>query len=378
MKIILTEKQLSLISEIIINEEGGGSYRGYNISTGKKKKSKKTPGGTIINAMKDAALKAGLKLKKAVPKNSKDIKDFQIFARSKGFKNVTGKRRGALLTADGTWGPNSQAAWEKFYSIYKKPITGSSDISKVKTGDTSWLKSASDQVRRQVSYLIDNGFNEKFTVLDDKNSKVYAVNQDFSLYGVYNVITGKDRGDEVKDVTFTDWYLENPLDNTWGFLKAWYNTGSAQQAVEKLDSDYFSTKMWVKKNTPAGIFKADKSIGNWLQSKVMTAFAEKDYGKRFIGFETLNGKPIALGFHGTKNPARINITKDDWTIAVKNKGGNFSFGCVNFKDSDIQKITSFINDGQYSFWLPDSSNDIEKFPGKVPSKSWISNLDLIR
>jgi hypothetical protein len=361
MKVILTEKQLSLIHDQIINEIGAGGEEDRNYYTGNKSN----------KAATNAVNKAVKILKASLLKSSQDIKDFQKFARSKGFKNVTGRRKGSLISADGTWGSNSQAAWNKLSSQYVKP---KKTESKSKTGDTSWLKSVSDQVRRQVLYLIDNGFNEKFTVLDDKNSKVYAVNNDFSLYSLYNVITGKDRGDEVKDVTFSNWYLENPLDNTWGFLKSWYNTGSLQKAVEKLDNDYFNTKMWVKKNTPAGIFRADKSVGNWLQSKVMTAFAEKDYGKRFIGFETLNGKPIALGFHGTKNPSRINITKDDWTIAVKNKGGNFSFGCVNFKDSDIQKISSFINDGQYSFWLPDSSNDIEKFPGEVPSKSWISNL----
>ena len=128
MKIILTEKQLSFISENIINEEGGGSYRGYNVSTGKKKK-KRIPGGSIVKAMTDAALKVKNASK---PKNSKDIKDFQIFARSKGFKNVAGKRKGALISADGTWGANSQAAWDKLFSVYKKPNTGSSDLDKPK------------------------------------------------------------------------------------------------------------------------------------------------------------------------------------------------------------------------------------------------------
>ena len=368
MKIILTEKQLSLISENIINEEGGGSYRGYNVSTGKKKK-KRIPGGSIVKAMTDAALKVKNASK---PKNSKDIKDFQIFARSKGFKNVAGKRKGALISADGTWGTNSQAAWDKLYSSYKKPVTGSS--SGIKTGDTSWVKSTSKQVKNQIWYLMNEGFDRPFTVLDDINSKVYAVNSDYSLYGVYNVITGKDRGDELKDVTFGDWYMENPLDNTWQFLKDAFTSekegigNKIKAAVSHLDSQYFGSKMWVKKNTPSGIFRADKSPGNWLESKVMTSFAEKDYGKRFIGFNTLSGKPIAVGFHGTKNPARINIGKDDWTQAVKRRGGNFSFGCVNFKDADIQKITNFITDGQYSFWLPDTSSSTVKFSsGEKPS-----------
>ena len=305
------------------------------------------------------------------PTKYQDIIKFQNFAKSKNFKNLFGPKKGQLISADGSWGPNSEAAWSKYSSEYVKSRDQKTNV---KTGDISWLKSASNQVKKQVQYLINGGFKQKFTLLDDKNSKVYAINNDYSLYGVYNVITGKDRGDQVKDVTFGDWYRENPISNTWKFLKTWYKESSMQKAVEKLDSEYFNTKMWVTKNTPSGIFTADKSPGNWLESTVMTHFAEKDYGKRFIGFENLDGQPIAVGFHGTKNPKRIDITKDDWSQAVKNRGGKFSFGCVNFKDADIQKINSFITDGQYSFWLPDASNGIAEFPDGIPQSGILSNI----
>ena len=302
------------------------------------------------------------------PTTHDEIINFQTFAKSKGFKNVFGRNKGQLITADGNWGRNSEAAWNMHSSTYNPSDVKTDNENKVKAGDTSWLKSASKQVKNQISYLMKQGFSKPFTVLDDINSKVYAVNGDYSIYGVYKVITGKDRGDQVKDVTFGDWYKENPISNTWEFLKTWYKESSVQKAVEKLDSEYFNTKMWVTKNTPSGIFKADKSPGNWLESTVMTTFAEKDYGKRFIGFNTLLGKPIAVGFHGTKNPGRINITKDDWSQSVKNKGGNYSFGCVNFKDADIQSINNFITNNQYSFWLPDASTNYVQFKqGEEPS-----------
>jgi len=316
-------------------------------------------------------------LSEGAPTTYDEIINFQTFAKSKGFKNVAGKNKGQLISVDGKWGTNSQSAWNKLYKTYVKPKnvkTKNNNKIKVKTGDTSWLKSTSKQVKNQIWYLMTQGFNQPFTVLDDINSKVYAVNGDYTIYGVYKVITGKDRGDEIKDVTFGDWFFENPLDNTWQFLKDAFTSkkegigNKIQDAVSHLDNQYFGTKMWVKKNTPSGIFKADKSVGNWLESKVMTTFAEKDYGKRFIGFNTLSGKPIAVGFHGTKNPTRINITKDDWSQAVKNKGGNYSFGCVNFKDSDIQNINNFIKSNQYSFWLPDSSTNYLQFKqGEEPS-----------
>ena len=308
------------------------------------------------------------------PTTYDEIINFQTFAKSKGFKNVFGRNKGQLIAVDGIWGDNSEGAWGKYGSTYDPSDVKTDNENKVKAGDTSWLKSASKQVKNQISYLMKQGFSKPFTVLDDINSKVYAVNGDYSIYGVYKVITGKDKGDEVKDVTFGDWYRENPFDNTWQFLKDAFTSkkegvgNKIQDAVTNLDNQYFGTKMWVKKNTPSGIFKADKSVGNWLESKVMTTFAEKDYGKRFIGFNTLLGKPIAVGFHGTKNPARINITKDDWSQAVKNKGGNYSFGCVNFKDADIQSISNFITNGQYSFWLPDTSTNYVQFKqGEEPS-----------
>ena len=235
--------------------------------------------------------------------------------------------------------------------------------SKGKTNNTvglAWMNKASQQVRNQVKYLQSKKFEKPFTIVDDINSKVYAVNSDYSLYNVYNVVTGKDRGDEIKNVTFTDWFFENPMDNLWGAIKTWWKK-DLQSAANELDKAYFNTKMWVKKNTPSGIFTADLGVGNWLKDKVMTAFAEKDYGRKFIGFRTLGGEELAVGFHGTKNPARININKDDWNQNVKSKKGNVSFGCINFRDVDIQNLSKFISSGQYSFWLPDSTTNILKF-----------------
>jgi hypothetical protein len=235
------------------------------------------------------------------------------------------------------------------------------DVSNKLIKNSQWINKASKQVQNQIKYLIGKQILEPFTILDDINSKVYAVNSDYTLYNTYNVITGRDRGDEVKSVTFTDWFLQNPADNLWKSIKTWWNQ-DLQTAVNKLDSAFFNTKLWSLKNTPSGIFKAEMGVSNWLKDKALTAFAEKDYGKKFIGFETLGGQELAIGFHGTKNLERINIDKDDWTNITTKKKGNMSFGCINFKDADIQNISQFMKSGQYSFWLPDENTNIVKFP----------------
>jgi hypothetical protein len=234
------------------------------------------------------------------------------------------------------------------------------DVSNKLVNNSQWINKTSKQVQNQIKYLIGKQFLEPFTILDDINSKVYAVNNDYTLYNTYNVITGRDRGDEVKSVTFTDWFLQNPADNLWKSIKTWWNQ-DLQIAVDKLDSAFFNTKLWSVKNTPSGIFKAEMGVSNWLKDKALTAFAEKDYGKKFIGFETLGGQELAIGFHGTKNLQRINIDKDEWTNTTTKKKGNVSFGCINFKDADIQNIGQFMKSGQYSFWLPDENTDIVKF-----------------
>ena len=46
---------------------------------------------------------------------------------------------------------------------------------------------------------------KKFTVLDDINNILYAINKDFSLNFKCGAMTGKDKGDELKTITFQDW-----------------------------------------------------------------------------------------------------------------------------------------------------------------------------
>jgi hypothetical protein len=295
------------------------------------------------------------------PKVSKptNVKDFQLWVlNTKKDKQILGK-----YGADGDWGSSSIKAWYKYGNEYLKSSNNNND-NVVDVKSTEWLKNTSNQVKKQIEYLMSTKFKEPFTLLDDKNSIVYSVNEDYSLHNSYKVITGRDRGDEVKDVTFSEWFFENPLDNFWTGVKAFYEGKWGEKlkdAVKELDDAFLGTKLWVTRSTPSGIFKADSGVRNWLQDKILTLFAEKVYGKRFIGFKTLDGDQLAVGFHGTKNPERIIIDKDDWTKKTKVRKGNISFGCINFKDSDIQDISNFITNNQFTFWLPDLTNDIVKF-----------------
>jgi hypothetical protein len=99
-----------------------------------------------------------------------------------------------------------------------------------------------------------------------------------------------------------------------------------------------------------------------MNDLLATTFIEEDYGKRFITWETCDGSTIPFGFHGTQSPKRLEV------LDLKNNKNQsctkrkMSFGCINFKESDILDINNFINSGQLSIWLPDQTNDIVKVP----------------
>ena len=55
-----------------------------------------------------------------------------------------------------------------------------------------------------------------------------------------------------------------------------------------------------------------------------------------------------------------------------------SFGCINFKESDVIAIDKFIDSGQISVWLPDATDDIVQFPSSFFKKQDINRFDKYR
>jgi hypothetical protein len=251
--------------------------------------------------------------------------------------------------------------------------TGKVDTNK-KITDFKDLK-VSNQVKAQLNYMKSNNLlkSEKFTILDDKNSQVHAFNPNYELYHTYYVITGKNRGDQLKTQTMGDWVKEN-----WkNVFSKFYSTMSIQDAATYADNCYFNQKEWEMKNTPSGVFKRAGVAENFLNDWVATTFMEKDYGKRFITWKTCEGKVIPFGFHGTKNESRLPVLTAKNIEKQSCSKRKMSFGCVNFNEKDVQEINSFINSGQITIWLPDESNNIVEIPsscvsGSGPQKSIMS------
>jgi peptidoglycan hydrolase-like protein with peptidoglycan-binding domain len=248
----------------------------------------------------------------------------------------------------------------------------------------------SEQVRKQLQYMKNNNLlsNEKFTIVDDKNSQVHAFLPSYKLVRTYYVITGKNKGDQLKTQSMTDWVMKNWTDVGAKFFSSIYNqtknlaTGNKaknplQDVADYIDGCYFGQKEWNLKNTPSGVFKRAGNVTNFMNDLLATTFIEKDYGARFITWETCDGKTIPFGFHGTKNEARLPVLNAKNIERQSCSKRKMSFGCINFGDADVKEISSFITDGQLSIWLPDTSDNIVEIPsncvsGSGPQKSIMS------
>ena len=250
----------------------------------------------------------------------------------------------------------------KELSKEKQPVTVPQK--KVKTNNSVKNKVFSDQVRRQLIYLQQNGLlkEERFTILDDKNSVVHAFNPNYRLYKSYAVITGSQKGDYLKKTDIFGFVKQNPS-VVVDALKRGFSKLSIKDFFSHIDECYFDSEENKIRQTPSGVFKRAGDIENYLNDVFLTAFFEKDYGKKYITWESMDGNTIPYGFHGTGNPERLKrfkLTDKD----LKSCKRKMSYGCINFKENDILDIDKFINVGQKSIWLSDVSNDIVRYQDK--------------
>lgn len=276
-------------------------------------------------------------------------------------------------------------------------------------GPSSWSSIKSKQVVDELNYLRKEGLltDQKFTILDDKNSSVYCFNPGYSLYKSYPVITGAQKGDSLTTKSIQQFIQDNPkvivdaferglkenpnaVSNLFKSVSTtpYYLTGGkffADTSKERkiigtvvghINKTYFNHEFKIKQ-TPSGIFKRAKNVYDYLNDKFLTGIAEKTYGKRYITWETLGGKTIAYGFHGTGDPER-NKRLEMTEKSLQSPDRKMSFGCINFKEPDILEIDKFIGPGQITIWLPDTTSDIVKFPPqeavKYKGKSPLQNV----
>lgn len=209
----------------------------------------------------------------------------------------------------------------------------------------------SKQVRKQLEYMLKNGFlySSRFTILDDNSSEVYAFNPNFKLYKKYKVVTGKNRGNNLTTQNITDYVTKN-----FDVLSKSLGQKDINSITKYIKNEYLN-KILFNKNTPAGVFKRAGIITNFLNDLVLTNLFEETYGAKYITWQTIDGKIIPFGFHGTESKERLKVLNNKSTSSSR----KISYGCVNFSENDIRDINNFINSGQVSIWLPDDGGIME-------------------
>ena len=200
--------------------------------------------------------------------------------------------------------------------------------------------------------------NEKFTIVDDKNNQVHAFENGYKLVKTFYVITGKDKGDELKTQSMIDFAI-NPTN--WPKLSKAYKSNDKNDVATKIKNCYFNN--WEIKNTPSGVFKRAGVLQNFANDLLLTGLLESVYGKQYVTWETCDGNTIPFGFHGTQSKDRLeSLNLKDALSKQSCKKRDMSFGCINFKDQDVSTMYNFIDAGQLSIWLPDKTNDIVEIP----------------
>lgn len=243
----------------------------------------------------------------------------------------------------------------------------SKKVTPIKTTQTTISGKFSEQVRRQLQYMKNNNLlsNEKFTIVDDKNNQVHAFENGYKLVKTFYVITGKDKGDELKTQSMIDFAI-NPTN--WPKISKAFKSNDKNDVATSIKKCYFNN--WKTMNTPSGVFRRAGVLQNAINDLLLTGLLESVYGKQYVTWETCDGNTIPFGFHGTQSEDRVNALNADVSSKKSCKNRDMSFGCINFKDQDVPVMNKFIEAGQLSIWLSDETNDIVKIPQNCISGSF--------
>jgi len=237
--------------------------------------------------------------------------------------------------------------------------------SKVENMFNTKIPGASKQVQDQIDYLKKNNLmgNEKFTILDDSQAKIYLFNPGYQLVRTFLVLTGK--WSESDKFVVQDFYKQ--VWNTFKDAAANLKKEGMNGFVKRMEQCYApSEDRWPEQSTPAGIFRRTAGIKDTLEDEIARQSDIATYGEKYMSFETFDGNEAVTAFHGTKKRPRIDALTTADLSPQSCKRRKMSKGCINFKEPDIFEIEKFIKPHQKSIWLPsDGKSIITIGPGEL-------------
>lgn len=247
-------------------------------------------------------------------------------------------------------------------SVVSKAFAGKAQMDRIFSDK---IPGASKQVQDQIDYLKKNKLmgNEKFTILDDARSVIYLFYPGYKFKKSFLVLTGKwDKSDEF---VINDFYKQ-----IWNQFKdgvANLRKEGMNAFVKRMKECFSPTEdRWPQQSTPAGIFRRTAGMKDRLEDEIARQSDIATYGERYMSFETFKGNEAVTAFHGTKKPPRIEALTAADLSPQSCKRRKISKGCINFKEPDIFEIEAFIEAHQKSIWLPsDGKSIITIGPGEL-------------
>lgn len=247
-------------------------------------------------------------------------------------------------------------------SVVSKAFAGKAQMDRIFSDK---IPGASKQVQDQIDYLKKNKLmgNEKFTILDDSQAKIYLFNPGYQLVRTFLVLTGK--WSESDKFVVQDFYKQ--VWNTFKDAVANLKKEGAEGFVKRMEQCYApSEDRWPEQSTPAGIFRRTAGIKDTLEDEIARQSDIATYGEKYMSFETFDGNEAVTAFHGTKKRPRIDALTTADLSPQSCKRRKMSKGCINFKEPDIFEIEKFIKPHQKSIWLPsDGKSIITIGPGEL-------------
>lgn len=256
-----------------------------------------------------------------------------------------------------------QRALQKREMADKIPYVQDQEIEELKI-----LVPKDERVRKQSSYIKKGGDtytdNLPYTIVDKGQNRMYVFDEDHTMLGAENVITGKDNFDEDHGQSMRDWLSrpENVDKNQTDYFR--YLAETNQQVTPSGEFRIGTHRKGVEKS-PSKLRNIINSVDSFLggtRQEDMEKARKKSYGERGELFTLVDDKGIASSkaIHGTNYDGRVEALAGDARDSAARDKSN---GCININGESLCFDT--LKKDSRVFIMPEQSEEIIQPKGEM-------------
>jgi peptidoglycan hydrolase-like protein with peptidoglycan-binding domain len=308
------------------------------------------------------------------------------------------KRNMNVNSIDGIYGIRTKEALKKYQNSIKIPQTGELDALTIKNIEEKIGKNITpiklnkeenftQQINNEREYMKRKSFGYNWLLISEKNGLGMIFDNNSNLLFKAPVISGTSIGDVGKQPTYTEW-LNMPENKN---ISKERELALKNNDVNKKNEIHDNFCKWVIKKqlavSPSGIYTIfDKSISSNKGEK--TNYGNYRYK---LNNDSTDEKNIDMALHSTNNPERNKILKKAQEELKKNgkisddvsKKLRMSTMCLNFEQSDLDKMSKYIGANSKIVVLPEDgkslvmkNDDFGKSIHNIEKDSTGSGLDM--